>query len=232
MYIDLMTPWRRTAAVVVVLCLMVPAALSAGGGRETSSPAVSKGTAEITARFEYVAGAVTLDGQDAAIGDSVGRDSVVQTGPDGTADIVFGTGNALRIEENTRLSLDLVDPSVGLDIRNGAIAAVFNGLESVGTGPDDTFRVQTPSTIAGVRGTAFYIKIEDADNTYVCTCHGILEFAESGLVVRAAKHAATRFTRSNGDVSATPASEEYHDTEGLNAVADVAGVTIAWGEEP
>jgi hypothetical protein len=235
--------WRRfhTALGTGFLLLAVLTGVSGGGQRDepAGTTAESPGTESEQAgvgtqsgRIEFFAGEVLVDGKTPETGDVLARGSVLRTGSDGLVDIVFGNGNALRIEENTELSLDLVDPSVGLDVRRGTVAAVFQGLETIGSGRDDTFRIQTPSTVAGVRGTAFFIRIEDADRTYVCTCHGILEFAESGLTVRAARHAATRFTRANGEVTAEKAPELYHDTDSLNAVADVAGVTIAWGEEP
>ncbi len=223
-----------TALMPIVLFCAVLVGVSARGQRDETTGRGSVGVdpAATSGRIEFFVGEVLVDGIMPETGDILQRGSVIRTGPDGLVDVVFGNGNALRIEENTELSLDLVDPSVGLDIRRGTVAAVFEGLETIGTGGNDTFRIQTPSTVAGVRGTAFFIRIEDADRTYVCTCHGILEFAESGLTVRAARHAATRFTRTNGGVIAEEAPEIYHDSDSLNAVADVAGVTIAWGEEP
>jgi hypothetical protein len=228
---------------MAAIFLAVTWGVAGGGQSDTDSgttPGSDQGVSESpvtpaitrSGRIDFLTGDVRVDGASAEIGASLSRGSLVQTGPDGLVDIVFGDGNALRIEENTELTLDLADPSKGLDISRGTVAAVFEGLESIGTGPSDTFRIHTPSTVAGVRGTAFFVRIEDADRTYVCTCHGVMEFTEQGLTVRAARHAATRFIRRDGVVVAEEAPELYHDSDSLNAVADVAGVTIAWGEEP
>ncbi|MFW6229216.1 MAG: FecR family protein [Alkalispirochaeta sp.] len=216
----------------------------AGGGQSDDSSGTTRESDQISSggstapgaarsgRIEFLAGDVRVDGAAAEIGAVLGSGSLVQTGSNGLVDIVFGDGNALRIEENTELTLDLADPSRGLDVSRGTVAAVFEGLESIGTGPSDTFRIRTPSTVAGVRGTAFFVRIEDVDRTYVCTCHGVMDFSDQGLTVRAARHTATRFIRRDGDVVAEEAPELYHDSDSLNAVADVAGVTIKWGEEP
>jgi len=237
-----MGSWR-TIPFLVVFFLTVTFGVAGGGQTDSASgtpPADDQGATESPAipgparsgRIEFLVGDVRVDGGVAEIGAVLNRGSVVQTGSDGFVDIVFGNGNALRVEENTRVTLDLADPSRGIDIDRGTIAAVFEGLESVGTGPSDTFRIHTPSTVAGVRGTAFFVRIEDTDRTYVCTCHGVMEFSDQGLTVRAARHAATRFIRRDGEVLAEEAPELYHDSDSLNAVADVAEVTIAWGEEP
>lgn len=235
----LRTDAPRAVFLAIVLLGTVLGTTFAAGTREAApagSPSPSPAPARVSngaeARLVFLEGDVQLDGAPARLGDRVAPGSVIRTGPDGFADITFGTGNALRIENDTVLTLDLNNPAVGLDLRQGTIAAVFEGLASVGTGPEDTFSIRTPSTVAGVRGTAFFVHIESDTQTYVCTCHGILEFSDAGLTVRAARHNATRFTRTADGVVSEAAPEIYHDTASLNAVADVAGVTIAWGEEP
>lgn len=221
-------PLALSLCAISVLVLVPTVSLAAGGQQEAAPPVPSPPAARIV----FLTGEVLVDGVAAEIGDTVIPGSILVTGADGLAELTFGSGNALRVEEDTELTLDVGNPAVGLDLRRGTIAAVFEGLASVGTGPEDSFRINTPSTVAGVRGTAFFVKIESDDQTYVCTCRGILEFEETGLVVRAARHNATRFTRSADGVVATPAPDIYHDTASLNAVAEVAGVSIEWGVEP
>ncbi len=216
------------------LCLIAvaPSLFAGGEGESRVEPAEPARSDESAARIEFLVGEVTVDGDEALIGMSLDPGSTVRTGSDGTVDIVFGSGNALRVSEDTVMVMDLSDPAVGLDIRRGTVSAVFEGLESIGTGPDDTFIVRTPSTVAGVRGTVFFVKIEDPDTTYVCTCHGIIDFDQSGLTVSAARHEATRFVRSDGEVTALRAPGIYHDSDDLNEIAAIVGIEIAWGEEP
>lgn len=216
-------------AAIVVWLVAGAAGIAANGQSETEAPPSPVAT---TARIEYLEGDVRLDGAPAEIGDTVRAGARLTTGTDGLAEIVFGSGNALRVEADTELTLDLDDPGTGMDVRRGTVAAVFEGLETIGVGTDRTFRVGTPTTVAGVRGTVFFIRVESEDSTYVCTCHGELSFDDGNMTVRAARHNASRFVRTDAGISAEAAREIYHDSASLNAVADVAGVTIQWGEEP
>lgn len=224
---------------VFVVIFALPAA--AGGQSEpprengAGGPAAESDTgpaAETTARVEYLEGEVHVDDNTATIGETLAAGARIRTGADGIVEIVFGSGNALRLEENTTLTLDLADPSNGIDLERGTFAAVFEGLETIGVGPERTLRVNTPTTIAGVRGTVFFVRVESEESTYVCTCHGELTFDDGDLTIRAARHSARRFVRTADGVQVEDAAEEYHDSASLNAVADVVNVTIAWGEEP
>jgi len=220
--------WVVFAAIAVWFVGNV-ASVAASGRSETSAPPTREA---VTARIEYLEGDVQLDGAPAEIGDSVAAGARLLTGADGLAEIVFGSGNALRVEADTELTLDLDDPGNGLEVRRGTVAAVFEGLETIGVGDDRTFRVGTPTTVAGVRGTVFFVRVESEDSTYVCTCHGELSFDDGNMTVRAARHNASRFVRTADGIVAEAAPEIYHDSASLNAVADVVGVTIQWGEEP
>jgi hypothetical protein len=219
----------------VVLIAMSSFAWAAGGQEDSnagSGQAASDTVSTVEARVEYIEGDVLLDGEPTNIGAEVPPGGRIETGADGLVDVVFGNGNALRIEENTALTMDLSDPSQGLDVRRGTVAAVFEGLRSIGVAESDDFRVRTPTAVAGVRGTAFFVRVENENSTYICTCHGELDFGPHGMTIRAARHDARRFIREGGEVRVEQAPEIYHDSDSLNAVADVVGVTIAWGEEP
>lgn len=236
-----MNTYRKNRAILFSIVLSVwvvvlATPVLAGGSSEAADSDRGRDTtsvsAETVARIEYLEGEVQIDSDAATVGQIVDAGARIQTGADGIAEIVFGSGNALRVEENTFLTLDLTDPANGIDLRRGVVAAVFEGLETIGVGPERTLHVNTPTTIAGVRGTVFFIRVESEESTYVCTCHGELSFDDGDLTVRAARHSARRFIRTSDGIAVETAAEEYHDSDSLNAVADVVGVTIAWGEEP
>jgi hypothetical protein len=173
-----------------------------------------------------------IDGNAAEIGDTVPAGAEIVTGPDGRVEIVFGSGNIIEIRPGTELNLDTANPANGIELRSGQFAAVFDRLETIGMGPDDTFRVDTPSTVAGVRGTAFFVAVESDDQTYVCTCNGTLNFGPTGdLTVTAARHEANRFVLEGDAVRRVSAPEIYHNTEEFNRLAEVVDVTIEWGDE-
>lgn len=218
------------AAALFLVCVF---GVAAGGQNESGG--VTQSTIDYRARIEYIEGDVTVDGIPAEIGDDVESGQIVATGPGSAADIVFGRRNLLRLEESTTIAFK--QDTEGLVVDDGTVAAVFDRLHAIGIGPEDTFRVETPTAVAGVRGTTFFIKVEDADSTYVCTCQGVLEFDPTAnrpnLRIAAANHSASRFTRTaDGGVTWEEAPEIYHTSESLNEAADTIGVTIPWGEHP
>lgn len=227
--------WSVTYTAAFILALLLPAAAGAGGQDETTASgagAASGGEARPPARIEFLVGEVTIDGDSAQIGDTVPAGAEIITGTDGRVEIVFGTGNIIEIRSGTELTLNTANPDNGIDLRRGQFAAVFDRLETIGMGANDTFRVDTPSTVAGVRGTAFFVAVESEDQTYVCTCNGTLNFGPSGdLTVTAARHEANRFVAEGDAVRRVSAPEIYHNTDEFNRLAEVVNVTIEWGEE-
>lgn len=229
---------RRSGVIIAMVFFLSCsgfAAMAGGQGENGSGESRSNEGREEAfrqARVEYLEGNVRIDREPAEIGAFLTPGALVTTGSDGVVEIVFGTGNALRIEENTELTLDVSDPGNGIEVTRGTFAAVFEGLETIGVGSDTTLRVRTPTTVAGVRGTAFFVKVESPESTYFCTCRGIIDFDDGAMTIRAARHEARRFVKEGEETVVRDAPEIYHDSHSLNAVADVVGVKIAWGEEP
>jgi len=228
-----MTIQRVQLLVTILLAIMTPAVVVAGGQGEVNAGS-PRGVPEYDARLEYVEGDVTIGGTVASIGMAVEPGEVIETGADGSADVVFGTQNLLRLEPGTVVVFD--PASEGFAVEAGSVAAIFDKLQSIGVGPDDTFAVRTPTTVAGVRGTTFFIRIESVDSTYICTCHGVLAFDGASnrpeLQIAAARHTASRFVRDGNTVVWEEAPEIYHDSASLNEAADTIGVVIPWGEDP
>ncbi len=224
-------------ALAVALLVLIADVVPASGQQDTAPAPTPAGTGSgaeaAVPRIEFLVGEVSVDGAPAAIGDEVPAGSRVVTGSDGQAEIVFGTGNILQVREDTELVLDLNNRDDAIDVQRGRFAAVFDELQSVGSGDGDTFAIRTPSTVAGVRGTVFFVAVESPEETYVCTCHGTLQFGDDGgVVVSAARHSARRFVSDGSETRVETAPELYHTTEELNRLASVVDVTIAWGENP
>jgi hypothetical protein len=233
---------RRAARyLLMAMALVAPLLVGAAGQGESTAPEpsateVPANAPEVgsagNARVEFLVGTVTINGVDAEIGDAVPAGAEVVTGRDGRVEIVFGSGNILELRPDTELTLDTTDPANAIDLRRGQFAAVFDRLETIGMGAEDTFRVRTPATVAGVRGTAFFVAVESDDQTYVCTCNGTLNFGPDGdLTVTAARHEAYRFVAADGASRREPAPELYHDTAEFNRLAEVVDVVIEWGPE-
>jgi hypothetical protein len=206
---------------VVILLLLVSAALAAQSG-----PAI--GT------VEFVDGDVRINGEHADFGQRVGLGDWVETGPDSAVDIVFDRGNIFQLGENTVARLNLSETRQRVDLKFGTLSAVFDRVRTLsGRG---AFDVQTPTAVAGVRGTTFFLRAVDSRTTYICTCNGSLELLPAGgnpFLETAAAHSAYFFRETeDGSIVVESAEDLYHTNESLNELAEQIGVVIPWGQLP
>ena len=209
---------------IILLLFTFVLPLCAGGQKDTGSVIPSGAEGKIV----YLEGEVTVNNASVEIGDPVLDSDIVATGPDSYCEIVFGGKNVFRLEENTVADIDWSGSSV--NINKGAIGAVFTKLEAV-VASEDVFSVKTPTAVAGVRGTVFYIKVEDPENTYICICNGELDLGETykDLNVAADHHKAYRFTGTGDSVSYTSAGMLYHDDPKMESIAQNIDYSIPWG---
>ncbi|MEE8440323.1 MAG: FecR domain-containing protein [Spirochaetia bacterium] len=183
---------------------------------------------------EFIDGEVTINGMPADFGHVVEFGDWVQTGPDSSVDIVFDRSNIFRLGENTVATIEIGSARQSVNLKFGSFSAVFDRLRTL-TG-NGTFDVVTSTTVSGVRGTTFFLRVLDRDTTYVCSCNGTLELQSPGSVEgflhSAVQHSARYFRQDGTLVVVEVAPLIYHSDESLNAVADQIGVTIPWGSMP
>jgi hypothetical protein len=198
----------------------------------TVSAAVAAGAAPMpSGKITYLEGEVTVNGRDGTIGQAVPDGARLQTGPASVCEITWGARNIIQIQENTRVILKTARLTPGIDLQRGSVGAVLNKLDAISG--RDTFRIRTPSVVAGVRGTAFFVKVEDAANTYVCACNGSVGVTRgwSGQAELASSaHMARRFTRRGLATRITEPGLLYHDNATMDRIAEKIGYTIPWGQ--
>ena len=94
------------------------------------------------------------------------------------------------------------------------------------------FRITTSNAVAGVRGTCFFVKVEDDDNTFICCCNGTLHLEGTGGAFTAepagSHHEELRVTRSQRGISVAAAPLLYHTDADVEAIAARIGETIDW----
>ena len=94
------------------------------------------------------------------------------------------------------------------------------------------YKIATSVAVAGVRGTAFFVKAEDSTNTYVCVCNGEIELTnttDSNKIIIAEKHhQAVRFTRKKEKTILSPAEMLYHSDSGMEKLASEIDEKIDW----
>lgn len=184
-----------------------------------------------TGQVAFLDGDVTVDGKEAQIGQTIRRGATIQTGPASVCEITWGNENIVQIQEKTLAILDVGSFTPGIRLESGSVAAVMNRVDAVSR--RGTFRVKTPSAAAGVRGTVFFVKVEDRSNTYVCACYGAVGVTPplgAQTELAANRHIARRFTRAGLASRSVPAGLLYHDDRSIDALAQRIGYTVPWGQ--
>jgi ferric-dicitrate binding protein FerR (iron transport regulator) len=212
----------------VVMVSLAIAALLGAAERTWASGAGEGPGGPVRGSIVYLEGEVTLDGGPCAIGQAVETGATMRTGPASACEIVFGTGNVMRLREKTTAVFDLEPSTLGVRMPTGSLAAVFNKVKALG----GSFRVTTSAAVAGVRGTAFFVQVEDESRTYVCACNGAVDVASKGArnaTLASTNHDARRFTFTDGSTVVEKAGLLYHDNALMDSVAARIGATIPWG---
>jgi len=208
-------------SLILILIFLLAASIYAGGNKETK-------ILNFKGNIDYLEGNVSLNNTPAEFGSEVRTGDIIKTGSNSSCDIVFNKGNILHMESDTILQINWNKST--LNLKEGSIASVFNKLNKV-IGVNEQFQIITPTATAGIRGTSFYIKVEDEFNTYICTCNGSLILSGNGIdnfASTSKHHKAYRFTKSGNKVQVKSAGLLYHDDPLMNSVADVIGVKIPW----
>jgi len=183
---------------------------------------------EFKGTIEFLSGEVLLNGAKAESGDKVLTNDIVETGKNSLCDIVFNRSNIIRMEEETILEINWAKSNINL--KKGSISSIFENISAFLT-QNNNFQILTPSVTAGIRGTSFYIKVEDELNTYICACNGSLELSSNNnenFISKSNHHKAFRFTKSGDNVEIESALLLYHNDSSMNAVAKNIGFTIDW----
>ena len=182
----------------------------------------------------FISGNVTINGETAYIDEPVFEKSEIVTGKDSACEIVFNKKNIIHIIENSDIEMDMSGNIKNLNIKSGGGGNVLKNLPHSSSGNADLFRVHTSTAALAVRGTTFFIKVEDNDNTYVCICNGIATLSDSEginpVIIKSAHHSDLRFSRTAAGIVYTKAGLLYHDDKSVNLIAAKIGVKINWSK--
>lgn len=214
--------------VFVIAILFSVFSLHAGGSREESRPSALPHQGVIT----YLEGEVNLEGNPAEIGQIVAPGALVSTGSEGFCEIRFGEKNIFQIMPDTLARISLDQGTGRIDLEKGTLALLLNRLAVLGG--DEEFQVTTPVAIAGVRGTAFFVKVESETSTYICACNGSLDTVDASgtteVPLSSQHHMALRYSLDGaGQVVTSSPGLLYHGDEDMEALAERIGDSIDWG---
>jgi hypothetical protein len=182
---------------------------------------------------EFVDGEAWINDGPAEIGRIVPLGAWVRTGAAGLVEIRFDGRNILQVAPDSVVEVGIDAATRTVAIERGGIAAVFARLKTLGA--DGAFTVRTPTAVAGVRGTVFYVRVESAESTYFCTCNGAVDLGDSAggrrRTVQAEHHEAYRFVRAGSGIAVVRDGLKYHDDAMMEALALKARYNIRWGTD-
>ena len=179
----------------------------------------------------YVDGTVYINGEFADIGYSVKNGDVIETDKDSFCEVIFNERNIIRIGPE---SFFRVEKSSKIDfaLEKGSLSAVADKLGKF-TVKGDRLVVRTPSAVMGIRGTLFFIKVENKNSSYLCVCNGEANTyrgsGERRRNVKAEHHKAVRYIRSGDSYKTESPGLLYHDDESMEILAAKIGVEVEWG---
>jgi hypothetical protein len=177
-------------------------------------------------------GTVSVDGKPASIGQTVQPRAVVNTGAESLCQLIFDDKNILHISENAVVELDFTTVQKSINLKSGSVAGALKKLAKLTDPKEYAMSIHTPSAVGGVRGTVFFIKVEDPATTYACTCNGTLHYSDpqggNALTVEAAHHKAYRYAASGGAFTTSDAGVLYHTDQMMELGAAKIGYTIDW----
>jgi ferric-dicitrate binding protein FerR (iron transport regulator) len=195
--------------------------------------AFAEGTPESTgysASVAYIEGQAKIDGKAANIGDTVPLGSTVVTDAQSLCEIRFNGKNAIRLAESTTFVFNPANLQRGSELKQGALIMVLKNLTVGADGAG--FKLRTPSAVADVRGTSFFVKAVDASTTYVCCCNGALHVQDyaggTPTNIEAPHHKAYVFQTKAAGIGVTDSTLLYHSDADMQKVASDVGVTIDW----
>jgi hypothetical protein len=178
----------------------------------------------------YLEGQVTIDGKAAAIGDTVPLGATVATAAQSLCEIAFNTKNVIRLGENTTFVFNPANLQQGSELKKGTLALVLKNISTLAGAA--RFTVRTPSAVAGVRGTTFFINAIDEKTTYVCSCNGSVHVEDlsggSAHDMVSAHHKAYLFTSTAAGVTVADSTLLYHSDAEMEKLAGDIGVNIDW----
>ncbi len=198
-------------------------------------PAVISAEEIPRAWIEYRKGDVTVDGKTVEAGDAVYPGAVVKTGSDSFVDILIDEQSIVRVNENSKTRIEFSEKDIWFDLKAGAISGVINKALEFLKKAGKPFRFTTVTATAGIRGTLFYMKLENVKSTYICCCNGVLHVEDANGkqrgILKAKHHESVQFIKwDDGHIERIASRMKHHTDTEMEELAKKIGIRIDWSE--
>lgn len=137
---------KKLTILTIALSILAIAGFSAKKGLVKGKVAFAKGDSKLIRMGQSIK---------LSAGTNVLENDTITTSKNGMVVVKFVTGHKLKIKPNSTVSMNLIKNKknrTGIHVHNGGVVAKVKKLGRKG------FNVDTPSAVAGVRGTTFYVE--------------------------------------------------------------------------
>ncbi len=182
----------------------------------------------VKGKIVFTVGTVLVNSAEASVGQEVKDRDRIETKDQSLVRILIGEKTLVQLKQNTTL-VYMMRKENTLQLEQGEMSGVTKGKLH-----KQSYKILTPTAVAAIRGTAYSIKIESPDSTYICTCNGTIfqhgkDNEEHGIDVTAVHHSARRYIRNtDGTVIVEDAKMRYHTDEEIEEIAAFIDETIDW----
>jgi hypothetical protein len=178
------------------------------------------------AKVYFLTGNVNVNHQPAQIDQEIINGSIIETGKNSLCEIIFNEKNAIRLKENSNIIFDFTK----IEMSSGSMIGVFKKLSK----SDKSFSIKTPHNLAAIRGTSFFVKIENKNSTYFCDCNGVITISDLNNSMkhdlRTAHHSAVHITKKGQKTNITKAKMKYHSDKDVEKAASCISYKIDWNK--
>ncbi|CAB5131467.1 hypothetical protein D3OALGB2SA_3660 [Olavius algarvensis associated proteobacterium Delta 3] len=173
---------------------------------------LAMGARDFPQGVQKLQGNVFINGRPAALGDLVGENDVVTTGPDAMVVFVIGQGVYL-LRDNSRFELNHASAG-GTETGITDLIRLYKGKMLGVFSRKQRKQIFTSTAVLGIRGSGAYVESE-VSRSYVCLCYGRAKLtanAEPAIIKKLSTHhhEAPRFIYSSGEKLIRPAPVFNH----------------------
>ncbi len=171
----------------------------------------------VEGRISFAAGEVYINDVMVESGAAVGEQDTVRTGPGSEADVEIRDFAVFHLKEKSSVTIENILDQPNIRVKKGWFLLIVKRKNG--------FMVESPTTLAGVRGTVIFFNVLDEKRAYFCDCNGKVELTDAGTKrpikkVVSQYHTAFHLSRSASGVELERAELLYHNDEDILRIAD------------
>lgn len=173
------------------------------------------------------AGKLTVNGIESKNGAVIKYGDKIETGQNSFCEITINKRSIIRLAQNTVFVFNISDSENTFELHSGSLT----GLTRKKFTKQGTYNIKTPTGIAAIRGTAYFIHIESPDSTYFCVCNGTVSIkGETEETITSTHHKAMRITKKPDSKLSSDKNAPllYHTDADIEQLAEKIGEKINW----